>query len=367
MAICPAADLAQEFSATEVDLAGVATSAIAASLLEGETAQNGDCVHKHSGRLSEGRFLLLAGNTASEAGAGFIFPDLLEKLTQAQHKGLYTQSYFEWGDRTPEEVDLTTFRVDAWYYTEGWSEKRLRTVLASINKMVYHWGICTGAIVEEDADRPGGGSVRRACKAIARTAIYSRSVLLCALSSINGYIREFWGHAFGDRSLWGWLDELRQDGFLDYASENRNGKKSRQWLLNIPDLLLLAEACEKRILEKKRMEETEADPYGFEWEAMPAHHGYTLKILFDAVFPGWGWNRTGDDTQNEPTSYAETDECQQDAPDEHWDSIEGIRGMVARLGGWTSEVADCCDRLAAVWGAKWGVEAVYERIALRRR
>jgi hypothetical protein len=323
----------------------------------GETASDGHCVHKHSGASGESdQVLLLAGNTARAVGSGFIFPALLNKLAQTPPDSLCTQSYFGWADRTPEEVDLHTFRAEAWFYTEGWTEKRLRTTLAFINKVLYHWGCGVGAIVED--------GVRTVSKAIARTAIYSRSVLLCALTSVADYIRNLWGHAFSDRSLWGWIQQLKDDGFLDYASVAGEGKKSRQWLLSVPDLLLLAEACEKRLLWIARQGETDDDDYGFEWEAMPIHHGYTLKLLFDAVFPGFGWNRKGDDTQNEPTTYASTDECQQDEVDQHWATLRALRAQVLAH-GWSQDVAAICDQLKTLWGPAWGVEALYERIVTR--
>jgi len=325
-----------------------------------ESALNADCVHKPSGGFGESEFLVIHHNAAHWTGGEFIFPDLKEKLTATAPEGLYTQSFFQWDDRTPEEVDLTDFRVQAWIYTEGWSEKRLRTNLAGINKLLYHWGVGTGAIAEDYE----GGVVRKVNRAIARTAIYADSILLCAFSSVASYIRKWWGHEFSDRSLWGYMADLQRDGFLSYASEHGAGKKSRQWLLNVPDLLLLAEACEKRLLWLKRMEETDADDYGFEWDSMPMHHGYTLKMLFDAVFPGLGWNRHGDGTQNEPTTYASTDECQQVEPDQQWAVLVQLRQAV-KATGWTDAIARECDRLASRWGPSWGIESIYERLVTR--
>jgi hypothetical protein len=325
-----------------------------------ETVEKPNCVHKHPGRDSGNQVLVIHHNAAHWMESDFVFPSLVEKLERTLPDCLCTQSFFQWDDRTPEEVDLPRFRAEAWFYIEGWTEKRIKTVLAAINKMLYHWGVGVGALVEDDE----GGIVRKVNRAIARTAIYAHSVLLCAVSSVGDYIRRWWGHEFSDRSLWGYMADLQADGFLSYASEHGTGKKSRQWLLNVPDLLLLAEACEKRLLWLKRMEETDDDPYGFEWDSMPMHHGATMKLLFDAIFPGWGWNRTGDGSQNEPKTYAETDECQEVEPDQQWAVLTQLRRAVQAT-GWSEAIAKECDRIAARWGPSWGIEAVYERIVMR--
>lgn len=266
-----------------------------------------------------------------------------------------------------EHIDLDHWRFQMDAIAHEFGEEFRKVFLALANNLAYHWGNCTKALFRSEHGR------LMVDKAIARTAIHTPALMKCALTSIRDYMDEHWGLNITRTTLTRWLkDKLDGLGIVHWWSVVAGGKKPRHWHINMPAMLLLAEACERRILADARME---GASHGEEMAVLPEHRGYSLKLLFDAVFPGFGWNREGDQDEAAPTTYAETDEHHnhsrrvelvdsEASPEvaEHKEQLSALEQVVetVRRFGWVDRVVEQCDRMAARWGPKWGVEAMYE-------
>jgi hypothetical protein len=274
-----------------------------------------------------------------------------------------------------EALDLAALRVEMDAIAHSLGEAYRRMVLGTANKLLWHWADCIGAIGRGEQ----GGLV--VDKAIARKMATAKTLLKCALTDLRDYLAEWWELNVPRTTLTRWVKEALDGlGVVQWFGAVADGKKPRHWAINVPALLLLAEACERRILNDAKMA---GASHGEEMAALPEHQGYSLKLLFDAVFPGFGWNREGGPEETPPLTYAETDQYQamrpapalrrsQAAiaqaepaePDERRSVLLRLRDAV-KVTGWTEAIAQECDRLAGRWGPSWGIEAVYERIVTR--
>jgi hypothetical protein len=127
----------------------------------------------------------------------------------------------------------------------------------------------------------------------------------CAFTNIRDYLFEWWNLNVSRSTLTRWFNDAMEGlGIVQWWGKVADGKKPRHWAINVPALLLLAEACERRIIADAKMK---GASHGEEMDALPKHQGFTLKLLYDAIFPGFGWHRDGDPEDPEPTTYAETD------------------------------------------------------------
>ena len=201
-----------------------------------------------------------------------------------------------------ESLNLESLRLemDAIAHELGDSYRRL--VLGTANKLLWHWADCVGAIGR------GEHGVLEVNKAIARKMATANTLLKCALTDLRDYLAEWWDLNVARTTLTRWVKEALDGlGIVQWFGNVANGKKPRHWAINVPALLLLAEACERRIIGDAKMAGASA---GDEMAVLPEHQGYSLKLLFDAVFPGFGWNREGGPEEPEPQTYAETDEYQ---------------------------------------------------------
>jgi hypothetical protein len=213
-------------------------------------------------------------------------------------------------------------------------------------------------------------------KAIARKMATAKTLLKCAMTDLRDYLDKWWDLNVSRTTLTRWvkgaLDGL---GIVNWFGSVAEGKKPRHWAINVPALLLLAEACERRILADAKMA---GDSDGDEMEVLPEHRGSGLAMLFDAVFPGFGWNREGGKDETAPQTYAETDAYQAAKPervapvvaeaspyateaDEQRSALSQLR-LAVKANGWVDGVIEVCEMLAARWGPAWGLEALYERV-----
>jgi hypothetical protein len=266
-------------------------------------------------------------------------------------------------------IDLAPYRVEMDVIVDGWGDACRKAMLGFFNHIGYWWGNNTGALQRNEQGRLWVD------KAIARSMATASTLIQCAMTGVRDYLDEHWGIGLTRQTLTRWLDGcLSGLGIVEWAGVAGQGKKPRHWSVNLPALLLAAEACERRILADARMAGASD---GEEMESLPEHQGYTLKLLFDAVFPGFGWNREGEPEEPEPRTYAETDAYQAAKPepvarvevsayasteDEQRSALSELR-LAVKSCGWIDGVIEVCEMLAARWGPAWGLEAVYERVA----
>lgn len=205
-----------------------------------------------------------------------------------------------------EKIDLGYWRHQMDAIAHEFGEEFRKVFLGLANNLGYHWGNCTKALTRGDHGR------LVVDKAIARSVIHTPTLMKCALTSIRDYLDDHWGLNITRTTLTRWLkDKLDGLGIVHWWSVVAEGKKPRHWHINMPAMLLLAEACERRILADARMA---GASHGEEMAVLPEHRGYSLALLFDAVFPGFGWNREGAPDEAAPQTYAETDEHQAAKP-----------------------------------------------------
>ncbi len=117
--------------------------------------------------------------------------------------------------------------------------------------------------------------------------------LIRAISSTQEWVEELWGSiqtAFSLNSVRRSIDWLRDADLLAYHSEFEAGiygASRRYTYIDVPGLLLLAEVLEASI--------------GF--DSLPSHNMSSIKALHDAVFPGFGYGRTGPSDMGEPDDW----------------------------------------------------------------
>jgi len=270
-----------------------------------------------------------------------------------------------------EALDLAALRLEMDAIAHNLGEAYRRLVLGFSNKVLWHWGDCVGAIARAE------NGLLVVDKAIARKMATAKTLLKCAMTDLRDYLDKWWDLNVSRTTLTRWvkgaLDGL---GIVNWFGTVAEGKKPRHWAINVPALLLLAEACERRIIGDAKMA---GASHGEEMEVLPEHQGYSLKLLFDAIFPGFGWNREGEPEEPEPKTYAETDAYQAIKPqpvprvkgedaiayvteaDEQRSALTQLR-MAVKSSGWVDGVIQVCEILAARWGPSWGLEALYERV-----
>lgn len=206
-----------------------------------------------------------------------------------------------------EHIDLTKWRAEMDAIADGFGEEFRKVFLGLANNLGYHWATCTGALSRGEHGR------LVVDKEIARKVINAPFLMQCALTSIRDYVDEHWDLNITRQTLTRWLkDKLEGLGVVQWWGRVAQGKRPRQWVVNMPAMLLLAEACERRILGDARME---GASHGEEMDVLPEHRGYSLALLFESVFPGFGWNREGGAEDTPPIGYTATDEYQASRPE----------------------------------------------------
>lgn len=171
--------------------------------------------------------------------------------------------------------------------SQDWTPKRCQTALGVINNLLYHAGACYGA-VSRDA-----GGLLVACREKLISLIQEPAILLKnALASTAEYLKQWWpGASRNINTIRDVIEELQDIGLLSHYSQRGAGKRSRVYnYLDIPGLLLLAEALEKRL----------------GYENLPEHGAALLQKLYNALFSGWGYNREGEPDSQAPRGYEES-------------------------------------------------------------
>jgi hypothetical protein len=221
-----------------------------------------------------------------------------------------------------EQVDLARWRVEMDAIADSFGEAQRRAMLGIINKLTFHIGQCTGALVKDKRRW-------RVDVAVARRVANAQTLMQCALTDIRDYLEEHWEINVTRQTLTRWVNDCFAGlGIAEWFGVVGQGKKPRTWVVNFPAILLLAEAIERRILADARWLGADSDEA---MDALPLHQGYTMVQLFNAIFPGFGWNREGGKEETEPQGYQETDER---------------RGMVSP--SLTAEFEESLDALTAI-------------------
>lgn len=187
-----------------------------------------------------------------------------------------------------------------------YSDYRLMTVLGALNFLLFHAANCWGAIIQIDGEglNPGQRIIVNREKFLELIELDRPVAFRCALISHKAYLEEWWPDASHNINLIRELmDDLRDMGLLDYYSEQGNGRRSRIYTgLDIPSLLLLAEVIEKII----------------GYDNLPDHKAATLQKLYNALFPGWGYNREGEPDSPEPEDYEQSLSIRQERSWQFW-------------------------------------------------
>lgn len=232
-----------------------------------------------------------------------------------------------WG-QSSETVDTQALRVEASAITHRWQVTQCRGVMAVINCLVYHWGLSTESAVRT----PAGTTMDR--QALQHWVTVPDIRMVCALDHVAEYAQKFWsnrgGRGLSLASIKNHCDRLKELGLVDWVKVNWTAgvRRARVWSkLDVPRLLILAEACEQRMYEiwsrdheERRYRETSP---GIDF--MPEHRANFLVRMFNTLFVGWGWRREGPVDAQEPETHADG---------EHWrneviaQSIDGAKAEV---------------------------------------
>lgn len=190
-------------------------------------------------------------------------------------------------------------------------ESQRRRLMALANGLTYHWAMCFGI-----AHRTPAGIV------IDRSAlrhIDSKFRMECAVDYLDKYLDAHWKtedipRGYSESSIKNSLQWLRSEGFVDWqdVAFTPGVRRSRVWThLDVRGLLLLVEACElalyedwQRLDHAEHYDGEEFRPY------LPPHNANFLRMLFNAVYPGWGYCREGSADCPAPQTAEEAEQYQ---------------------------------------------------------
>lgn len=189
----------------------------------------------------------------------------------------------------------STFKLEKHAQTSHWPICKSSGLLGTINHILHCVAEDIGAVVRS-SDGQLIGCDRDALLNWWKGPI---KILSCAVQGTAEYLQRWWsaaGAGCSQKSVRRYTKELKELGLLDYnqmsfehCSEHGIRSPRHYTYLDIGGLLLLAEML------KERLEAAEA--------SQPGHQGAFLGMMYDALFSGWGWRRTGDPDMDTPEDY----------------------------------------------------------------
>jgi len=227
--------------------------------------------HKQYSYCANSPVLLSAGTVQP------ILPTLQDGIEVANSNNAYVYS-------CPQSIDRQAVQFELWAALDGDSRSRKwqMTALGTINNILYQAVKCWGVLDKGQINRQ---SMLELCK----TPVW----LMTALCHTADVLSQYWPGSGNKHTVRTVIDDIKDIGLLDYHSEGGKGKQSRIYThLDFVGLLLLAELLEKSL----------------GYDSLPEHRGNCVRMLFNAVFPGWGYNREGDADAVEPTDHENSDE-----------------------------------------------------------
>lgn len=187
-------------------------------------------------------------------------------------------------------------------------ESQRRRLMGIANGLLYHWAVCF-----DIAHRtPEGIAIDRA----SLRHLDSEFRMECAVDYLASYLDAYWKtedvpRGYSESAIKNSLNWMRDEGFVDWqdVAFTPGVKRPRIWNhIDVRGLLLLVEACELGLYEDWQRDE-HSDYYGDEEfrPYLPYHKANFLRMLFNAVFPGWGYCREGQPDEQAPTTPAESE------------------------------------------------------------
>ena len=201
-------------------------------------------------------------------------------------------------------------RIEYWAMLSGKRQKSIATLYAIGNNLLFHAAECFGAFEwqeHESGKRSIVGVIREKLSAMNEAFKKGQFVLCTALSHTKDFINRFWPEASQSRrAIAGWIDFFKELNLLDYVEQSfisgKWGNSRRYSFIDVEKLLVFLEAAEEHLGDL--VYESYQD--GKDDYTVNAR-GTAVRALFNGLFTGWGFRRTGDPDEVEPETWEETD------------------------------------------------------------